>query len=192
MTYIGIHDDEFIRGDVPMTKEEIRILTMAKARICPTDVVIDIGAGTGSLTVEAARQAWNGQVYSIERNHDGIELIERNIDLFKLKNVTVLEKEAPDGLDDLPCCNVAIIGGSGHSLQAIIDSVDRLLFPGGRIVVNCVTLQTLYECIAYMRTKADYKYEAVQVQISRLNAVGPYDMMKALNPIFIITCTKKI
>lgn len=191
MNFIGIGDEEFIRGDVPMTKEEIRILTMVKARISPSDTILDVGAGTGSLSIEAARLAESGHVYAIERNRDGIELIKKNMQKFGVKNITVIENEAPGGMEDLPPLNAVIIGGSGLKLDPIIDEADRLLKPGGRIILNCVTVQTLSSCLEIMRSRKNYEYEAVQVQVTRLNKVGPYDMMQAMNPIFIVTCEKK-
>ena len=192
MPDIGIPDEDFLRGDVPMTKQEVRILTIAKARLHPKDIIYDIGAGTGSLSIEAARQALKGHVYALERKAEAVALIRANAEKFQTANLTVLEKEAPDGIAELPPCDCVLIGGSGSQLAAILKSVDRKLRSGGRIVLNCITVQTLMQCIEYMRSHADiYAYEAIQVQISRLQQVGPYDMAKALNPIYIVTCWKK-
>ena len=173
MRRFNIPDSEFIRGKVPMTKEEIRILTIAKANICPEDVVLDVGAGTGSLSCEAALHAYNGQVYAIERKAEGIELIKANTEKLGIGNIKV------------------IIGGSGSKLAPILDKIDGLLVTGGRIVLNCITIQTLSQCLEYMRQREDYEYAAVQVQVSRWKQVGPYDMAEAMNPIFIVTCVKK-
>ena len=191
MRRFNIPDSEFIRGKVPMTKEEIRILTIAKANICPEDVVLDVGAGTGSLSCEAALHAYNGQVYDIERKAEGIELIKANTEKLGIGNIKVIEAEAPEGMEQLPKLNVAIIGGSGSKLAPILDKIDGLLVTGGRIVLNCITIQTLSQCLEYMRQREDYEYAAVQVQVSRWKQVGPYDMAEAMNPIFIVTCVKK-
>ena len=191
MRRVNIPDSEFIRGKVPMTKEEIRILTIAKANICPEDVVLDVGAGTGSLSCEAALHAYNGQVYAIERKAEGIELIKANTEKLGIGNIKVIEAEAPEGMEQLPKLNVAIIGGSGSKLAPILDKIDGLLVTGGRIVLNCITIQTLSQCLEYMRQREDYEYAAVQVQVSRWKQVGPYDMAEAMNPIFIVTCVKK-
>lgn len=191
MAFLGIPDEEFIRGKVPMTKQEIRVLTMVKAQIAPDDIVWDIGAGTGSLSIEAARLAENGHVYSLERKHEGIELIHQNSEKFGVKNLTTIEAEAPEGMDKIPDCDVAIIGGSGRHLEPILDMIDAHLKVGGRIVLNCITIQTLSSCLEYMRNHKDkYNYEAMQVQVNRLEQVGPYDMAKAINPIYIVTCKK--
>ncbi|WP_295919715.1 precorrin-6Y C5,15-methyltransferase (decarboxylating) subunit CbiT [Anaerovibrio lipolyticus] len=188
---LGIPDEEFIRGKVPMTKQEIRILTIAKARIKPDSVICDVGAGTGSISIEAACQAKDGMVYAIERNPDGVELINKNAQKFGVYNLKVIEAYAPEGFDELPMLDAAIIGGSGSNLPSILDSIDKKLNTGGRIVMNCITIQTIAQCLEYMRKREDYTYEAVQVQVSQLEQVGRYDMAKANNPIYIVTCEKK-
>ncbi len=190
--FFGIDDEQFIRGKVPMTKQEIRIMTLAKARIASNAVIFDIGAGTGALSIEAARQASAGHVYAIERNPEGVQLIQQNKAKFAAANLTVLSAEAPEGICGLPACDVVLIGGSGHRLTAILDAVDKKLCEGGRIVLNCITVQTLFTCIEYMRSRKDYDYEAVQLQVNRLEKLGSYDMAKAINPIYIVTCTKKM
>ena len=189
---LGIKDDAFVRGNVPMTKEEIRILTLVKAQIAPDAVVYDVGAGTGSLSVEAARLAPQGHVYAIEKNPEGITLIKENAARFSTRNLTVIEGAAPAALDGLPPLDVALIGGSGRRLPEILDIIGTRMHSGGRIVANAITMQTVAACLDYFHAHAeDYTYEAIQVQISRLERVGPYDMAKALNPIYIITAQRK-
>ncbi len=191
MAELGIADEAFIRGKVPMTKQEIRVLTMVKARIAPTDVVWDVGAGTGSMSIEAAHLAPQGHVYAIERNSEGVSLIEKNKEKFGVGNLTVIEGDAPDALKDLPDCNAAIIGGSGSRLPEILDEISSRLKTGGRVVMNCITVQTLAAALSYMRGhESDFSYEAIQMQINRLQAVGAYDMAKAINPIYIVTAEK--
>lgn len=188
---IGIPDAEFIRGKVPMTKQEIRILTIAKAGIKQGDIVLDVGAGTGSLSCEAAMQAGNdGMVYAIERNPEGIGLIAANAEKFGLDNVHIIHAEAPAGMDELPRLDAVLIGGSGKRLEPILDRAGELLKTGGRIILNCITVQTLMQCLNYMRASELYKYETVQVQVNRWEQVGSYDMAKAVNPIFIVACEK--
>ena len=187
---VGIPDEEFIRGKVPMTKEEIRILTLAKARIGRGDMVADIGAGTGSISCEAALQATDGKVFAIERKPEGIELIKANAEKFGIENLHIIQAEAPEGMEQLPQLDKAIIGGSGSHLKPILDQLDELLKPEGRIILNCITVQTLMQCLNYMRTKENYSYETIQVQLNHWEQVGPYDMAKAANPIFIVTCVK--
>ena len=192
MEFLGIADEEFIRQDVPMTKQEIRILSLVKAQIAPDAVVYDIGAGTGSLSIEAARLAPKGEVYAIERSSAGINLIRANAANFGVTNMQVIQAEAPDGLADLPEADAILIGGSGSRLPEILETVTPKLKQTGRLVLNCITVQTLMQCIEFMRQHSDiYIYEAIQVQVTRLQQVGTYDMAKANNPIYIVTCWKK-
>lgn len=192
MDFLGIADEEFIRQDVPMTKQEIRILSLVKAQIAPDAVVYDIGAGTGSLSIEAARLAPKGEVYAIERSSAGINLIRANAANFGVTNMQVIQAEAPDGLAGLPEADAILIGGSGSRLPEILETVTPKLKQTGRLVLNCITVQTLMQCIEFMREHSDtYIYEAIQVQVTRLQQVGTYDMAKANNPIYIVTCWKK-
>lgn len=190
---LGLPDAAFVRGKVPMTKQEIRILMLVKAQIGPRDIVYDIGAGTGSLSIEAARLAPEGHVYAVERKEEAIRLIEANGERFGLENLSVIEAEAPAGLENLPLADAVLIGGSGGHLAAILDCVAEKLREGGRLVLNCITVQTLAAALDYLHAhEAVYRYEAIQVQVSRLRRVGPYDMADAQNPVYIITCTKEV
>ena len=189
---LGLPDAAFVRGKVPMTKQEIRILTLVKAQIGPRDIVYDIGAGTGSLSIEAARLAPEGHVYAVERKEEAIRLIEANGERFGLENLSVIEAEAPAGLENLPLADAVLIGGSGGHLASILDCVAEKLREGGRLVLNCITVQTLAAALDYLHAhETVYRYEAVHVQVSRLRRVGPYDMADAQNPVYIITCTKE-
>lgn len=187
---IGIADEAFIRGEIPMTKQEVRILTLTKARIQPEDCILDIGAGTGSLSVEAALLAPEGKVYAVERKKEGVDLIRKNAAKFQAANLTAVAGEAPDALKGMPWCDVILIGGSGRCLEGILTEADALLNPGGRLVVNCITIETLYETLQWMKPRENYASDVVQVQVTRLNQVGAYHMAQALNPIYIMTYTK--
>ena len=190
---LGLPDAAFVRGKVPMTKQEIRILTLVKAQMGPRDIVYDIGAGTGSLSIEAARLAPEGHVYAVERKEEAIRLIEANGERFGLENLSVIEAEAPAGLENLPLADAVLIGGSGGHLASILDCVAGKMREGGRLVLNCITVQTLAAALDYLHAhEAVYRYEAIQVQVSRLRRVGPYDMADAQNPVYIITCTKEV
>ena len=191
MNLPGIADEEFIRDKVPMTKEEIRILTMCKAKIRPDNIIWDIGAGTGSLSIEAALLAPQGEVYAIEKKDLAVDLLHQNIAKFKLEDkVKVIATEAPKGLDELPNCDVVFIGGSGKHMFEILDIINSKLNEGGRIIVNAVTIQTISEITTYMKQKESYTYEAIQVQVNRLRQIGSYDMFNAQNPVYIVTCKK--
>ncbi|WP_094604656.1 Cobalt-precorrin-6B C(15)-methyltransferase (decarboxylating) [Sporomusa silvacetica DSM 10669] len=187
---LGIPDSQFIRGNIPMTKQEIRILTLAKARISPTDTIIDIGAGTGSLSVEAALLAEHGKVFAIEREVEGFDLIKANAAKFKAENVEPILGAAPEALAGLPAADVILIGGSGGKLPDILACADKLLKPGGRLVVTAVTVETLSTTLHIMREKKEYNVDACSVQVTRIQSVGTSNMFKALNPIYIIVCSK--
>ncbi|QDR80356.1 precorrin-6Y C5,15-methyltransferase (decarboxylating) subunit CbiT [Sporomusa termitida] len=187
---LGIPDSEFIRGGIPMTKQEIRILTLAKAGIGAADTVIDIGAGTGSLSVEAALLASRGRVIAIEREPEGVDLIKVNAAKFQAANVEVILGAAPEALAGLPAADVILIGGSGGRLPEILSGADRLLKPGGRIIITAVTVETLAAALGSMRQRTEYNVEACCIQVTRLQQAGASNMFKALNPIYIIACGK--
>ncbi|SJZ37084.1 precorrin-6Y C5,15-methyltransferase (decarboxylating) subunit CbiT [Selenihalanaerobacter shriftii] len=181
----GIPDDYFIRGQVPMTKEEVRALTISKLRLKKDSIVYDIGAGTGSLTIEAGLIANEGEVWSIERKIEGIDLIEKNINKFKLDNINVISGEAPQALEGLPSANRVIIGGSGGRLAEILEIVDQNLKPEGRIVVNAITLETLLDAKQNL-LDLNYELDIVTVNITRTKEVGDYYMLEGQNPVYII------
>lgn len=190
--FLGIDDEEFLRGKAPMTKREVRILTLAEAHIQETDIVCDIGAGTGSLSIEAALLATQGHVYAIERKAEAIALLHQNQEKFRAKNLTIIEGEAPKAMRTLPAhLDVALIGGTGNHLEAILDEVGTRLVEGGRIIVNCITAQTLTDTLRYFRVHAEYQTHAEGLQVTRWKRVGPYDMADALNPVHIIAAEKQ-
>ena len=186
-----IDDEKFLRGKVPMTKQEIRILTLAKARLEKNSVVADVGAGTGSITIEAALIAEHGKIFAIERNAEAVELIRRNVEKFSVDNVEIIFAEAPNGLENLPELDAAIIGGSGGNTEKILDVLNTKLKVGGRIVVNAITIQTSAGALEYFR-KHGWNYEAFQVQITRLKKIRAYDMCQALNPVWIVAAEKNL
>ena len=160
---------------------------MCKAKIRPDNIIWDIGAGTGSLSIEAALLAPQGEVYAIEKKDLAVDLLHQNIAKFKLEDkVKVIATEAPKGLDELPNCDVVFIGGSGKHMFEILDIIDSKLNEGGRIIVNAVTIQTISEITTYMKQKESYTYEAIQVQVNRLRQIGSYDMFNAQNPVYYI------
>ncbi|MDF2928455.1 precorrin-6Y C5,15-methyltransferase (decarboxylating) subunit CbiT [Anaerospora sp.] len=188
--YPGIADNEFIRGDIPMTKQEIRIQVLAKARIAKGDTIIDIGAGTGSLSIEAALQSQTGAVFAIERETEGIELIKANAQRFGTPAVSAILGSAPEAMAALPQADVILIGGSGGKLSAILAEADRLLKVGGRLVITAITVETLHGALQELK-KRNYPSEACGIQVSRIRSVGASHMFQALNPIYIISATKE-
>lgn len=180
-----IRDIDFIRGRVPMTKEEIRILSLAKLGLTEASIVYDVGAGTGSVAIEAARIADGGSVFAIERNPEAVSLIHANREKFRVVNLEVIEGEAPACLEALPAPTHVFIGGSGGALEQIVKSV-RLKNPNARFVANAVTLETV---AALQRISCAYEpyadMELIQVGISRSRRMGEHHLMLAENPVYI-------
>ncbi len=185
---MGIADDEYIRGGVPMTKQEVRAVILSKLDISPADIIWDIGAGTGGVSVEMALMAGDGRVYAVERNEEGIELIKKNRERFSAYNLIAVQGSAPEALEALPKPDKVFIGGSGKNMCEIVRLVSEKNSEAV-IVISAIALETLGEA---MRALGENGYEigAVQVQSSYAKKIGEYNMMTANNPIFIITGKK--
>lgn len=184
----GLPDEGFLRGDVPMTKEEVRSVSLSKLRLKRDSVVYDIGAGTGSVAVEAALQAWQGQVYAVERLHQARELIRENARRFQADNLTVIQGEAPEALAELPAPDCVFIGGSGGKLRQILEAVFAKN-PEARVVINAITLETVSEAVDCLNTIELREEEVVHMSAARSRKAGSYHMMQGQNPIYIISMT---
>ena len=185
---IGISDEEFLRGKVPMTKSEIRVQVLAKAQISRYDRVVDIGAGTGSISMEAAGLASEGVVYAIEHNPEAQELILANQRKFGVSNLHLIPGAAPDVFGELPPVDVCIIGGSNGRLSEILETVP--LVEGGRIVITAVTIETVAQGLKLLTDLNYQDIDTVSIQVVRWKAVQTLHMAQALNPIFIISARK--
>ncbi|MGG7058950.1 precorrin-6Y C5,15-methyltransferase (decarboxylating) subunit CbiT [Clostridium tertium] len=188
---ILIKDEEFIRGKAPMTKEDIRALSIWKMNLSDKSNVLDIGSGTGTITVQSAMIAKNGKVYSIERNEDAYNTSLKNIEKFKATNVLLEKGEAKDILDNYIENKLSFdsifIGGSGGDLELLIEKSDLLLKNKGTLVMNFITLNNAYKGIEKVKS-LKYKTEILSVNISK-SKENSY-MMIANNPIYIISCYK--
>ncbi len=185
---LGIADEEFIRGKVPMTKKEVREVSICKLRLYPGAVVYDIGSGTGSVAVEMAEMSPDIEVFALEQKPEAIELIEKNKEKFRLDNITVIQTKAPEGLADLKMPTHAFIGGSGGKMKEIIETLYQIN-PGMRIVINAVSIETLCEIKEILMAYPVCDTEFVQLQVSRVKELGAYHMMQAENPIFVCAFT---
>lgn len=179
----GIPDTAFVRGQVPMTKSEIRALILSKLALSCDSVVYDIGAGTGSVSVECALTAWDGTVYAVEKNPEGIALISQNAERLGASNVVPVQGTAPDALRTLPVPTHAFIGGSAGNLREILMAVLEKN-PDVRMVISAVTLETTGEAISCF-AELGLAYECVLVNISRSRGLGGYRLMQAQNPIYL-------
>ncbi len=181
----GIADSEFVRGDVPMTKAEVRAVALSKLALSPDTVCYDVGAGTGSVTVETALASYRGHVYAIDRSEEAIRLVQQNCSAFHIGNVTPVLGSAPDVLADLPKPDAVFIGGSGGNLGAIFDCVLNTN-PRARMVVNAIALQSVNSALAAF-TAHGIEPEMVQLSVSRGKAAGGMHLLTAMNPVFIIS-----
>ena len=180
----GIADEAFTRADVPMTKQEIRSVTLSKLQLTKGAVVWDVGSGSGSVSVECALQASEGHVYAIEKEKDAVELTRKNQEKFNVVNMTVVEGAAPEALKDLPAPTHVFVGGSTGNLKEIL-AVILEKNPNARIVANAVTLETVAEL-----SEASKDFSATDVccvNVSRGRKLGRYDLMTAQNPVYIFT-----
>lgn len=181
----GLPDEAFERGDVPMTKQEVRAAVLAKLAVRPEDILWDVGAGTGSVSVELALAAPRGRVYAVECRPEGCALIKANREKFRTRNLVLVEGLAPAALSDLPAPDAVFIGGSKGSLAAIVDAaLDKN--PDARICVSAIALETLSAAVAAL-TARGRTVQVSQIAVSRAKAVGGLHLMMAQNPIYLIT-----
>ena len=182
----GIPDELFIRGDVPMTKQEVRAVALAKLRLTATDTVWDVGAGTGSVSIEAALIARAGSVWAVERNAAGVRLIRENADAFGCGNVHAVPGVAPEALAKLPVPDAVFVGGSAGELPSIVEAALEKNSQV-RLCVPCVTVESLTEACALLSGSRFKGFEACQVSAARAEAVGSHHLMKAQNPVFLVS-----
>lgn len=181
--YRPLRDEDFVRAKVPMTKQEVRWLVRDLLAVRPEDVVYDIGAGTGSCTMELARCANLGAVYAVECKPEAVQLIRENREKTKNFHVSVIEATAPDGLSELPPPDCVFIGGSRGNLAEIVAAcVEKN--PKVRMVITAIALETLAQA---QQAMADFCEVSITcVNISRAKTVGNYHMMTANNPVWVI------
>ena len=181
----GLPDEAFERGDVPMTKQEVRAAVLAKLAVRPEDILWDVGAGTGSVSVELALAAPRGRVYAVECRPEGCALIKANREKFRTRNLVLVEGLAPAALSDLPAPDAVFVGGSKGSLAAIVDAaLDKN--PDARVCVSAIALETLSAAVTALTAKGR-TVQVSQIAVSRAKAVGGLHLMMAQNPIYLIT-----
>lgn len=180
-----VFDCDLMRAKVPMTKEEVRWVSVAKLGVRPADVVYDIGAGTGSVSLELARKAHRGMVYAVERNPEAVALLAQNCVRLGGHNIQITPADAPQGLESLPAPDAVFIGGSGGKLREILKVVFHKN-PAVRVVINVITLETLHEATETFHELGKAQPEIIQMLVTRGCPVGNYTMMKAGNPVFIL------
>jgi cobalt-precorrin-6B (C15)-methyltransferase len=190
----GVPDELFNQNDeVPgPTKEEIRVITISKARLNEGDIVIDVGCGTGGLTVEAALQVGSkGKVYAIDEDEAAIKLTKSNVEKFGVQgNVSIASGKAPQALLTLPNADAILIGGGGVSLKAILQIANSKLISNGRIVVNAILLESATTAIAELKELNFKDIDIAHISVAKGKQINSGTMMMARNPITIVSATK--
>ena len=182
----GIPDSEFIRGQVPMTKEEVRALSICKLHLSESPVVYDIGSGTGSVAVEIARLCKSGRGYAVETKSEACALIKQNIEKFGLKNIRLVEGMAPAALEGLEAATHAFVGGSKGQFKEILAALLKIN-PRMRVVANAVTLESISDIQTVLKDFPVKNFECLQISVSRSEKAGNYHLMKAENPVYIFS-----
>lgn len=187
----GVPDDLFERAeDIPMTKEEVRALAISKLRLREGDVFVDVGSGSGSVSVEASLVVGErGRVIAIDSDEKAVNLTKRNVERFKLKNVQVVHGESPEALEGLGEFDRVFVGGTKR-LEDTVRVLFKHLRKGGRIVVSAILLETAYRAISAMESTGFANVEVVEVIIAKGKRTGEGTMMLSRNPVFLISCDK--
>ena len=188
----GIPDEEFERAEkIPITKEEIRVVQISKARLKPGQIVYDIGCGSGSISVEAALQIESsGKVLAIDYDENAIELTRKNIQKFGLSNILVIHGNAKEKIQELEEADTIFIGGTGRDTKEILELSENKLKSGGRIVIGIILIETLYSVLKTLEKLQFESVDITQVTISKSRKTSTGTMMLARNPVTIISATK--
>ena len=184
----GIPDEAFLREKVPMTKEEVRDISLSKLRLTRQAVIYDVGAGTGSVSIEMALQAEEGTVYAVEKKPEAVELLKKNKKKFAADNLEIIEGLAPEALRGLPAPSHVFVGGSSGNLRAILQLALNKN-PRVRIVVNAIALETVAEAVVCLKELPVTDTDIVQVSVARARKLGSYQMMMGQNPVYVLSCS---
>lgn len=188
-TGFGLTEAEIAHSRGLITKDEIRAIAIHKLRLPQNGVLWDVGAGSGSISIEAARLCPSLKVFAIEKDGNQINNIKKNKIRFNAANVLIIKGKAPEALKRLPAPDRVFIGGSGGRLGKIISFIAKL--PVGIIIINAVTIETLNEAVKGLESKG-FKTRVSEAAVSRSRLIGGKMHMSALNPIFIITGEKRL
>ena len=188
----GIPDEEFERAEkVPITKEEVRVVQISKARLKPGQIVYDIGCGSGSISIEAALQIESsGKVLAVDYDENAIELTKKNIAKFGLSNISVIYGNAKEKIKELEEADTIFIGGTGGDTKEIVELSQNKLKSGGRIVIGIILIETLYSVLQVLEKLEFESVDITQVTISKSRKTSTGTMMLARNPVTIISATK--
>lgn len=188
----GIPDELFERAEeVPITKEEARVIQISKARLSEGQTVYDIGCGSGSISVEAAYQVGPlGKIFAIDIDPKAVDLTKKNLEKFGISNVNVILGNALDKVSDLPVADVIFIGGTGGETAQILKLCEGKLKAGGRIVIGTILIETLYSVLSAIEKLQFSAVDITQVTISKSRKTSTGTMMLARNPVTIISAAR--
>jgi len=189
----GIPDKLFERDDnVPITKEEVRVVQISKARLKPGMIVYDIGCGSGSISVEAAHQVEEtGHVHAVDYDAKAVELTKKNLEKFNLANVSVILGNAKEKISELPNADAVFIGGTGTDTNEIMHICQDKLTSGGRIVIGMILIETIFSVLSSIKELDFDSIDITQVTIAKSRRTTTGTMMLARNPVTILSATKK-
>ena len=182
----GLPDEAFLRGGTPMTKAEVRAVCLSKLRLTPSCIVWDVGAGTGSVSVECALTAEKGRVFAVERDGEALSLLEQNREKFGAWNMEIVAGEAPQILEELPKPDRVFVGGSGGNLEEILRAALQKN-PVVRVAVTAVTLETLAEAARCFELFELENTEITELSVAKARLAGSYHLMQAHNPVWILS-----
>ncbi|MCH7969080.1 MAG: precorrin-6Y C5,15-methyltransferase (decarboxylating) subunit CbiT [Thaumarchaeota archaeon] len=187
----GIPDEEFERlDDVPITKEEVRVIQISKARLKRGYTVYDIGCGSGSISVESAIQVEStGKIYAVDFDPRAIDLTKKNLEKFEISNVTTILGNAKEKIPELPQADAIFIGGTGGDTKEILELCHDKIKSGGRIVLGIILIETLFSVLELIK-KLNLSVDITQITISKSRKTSTGTMMLARNPVTIISVTK--
>jgi len=188
----GIPDELFERDEkVPITKEEVRVIQIAKGRLKPGMVVYDIGCGSGSISVEAALQIEDsGHVHAVDYDPKAVELTKKNLAKFGISNVSVIENNASEAIYELPNADVIFVGGTGKYTRGIVEDCLEKLKPEGRIVIGMIQIETIFSVLSFVQEQGLKSVDITQVTISKSRKTSTGTMMLARNPVTVLSATK--
>jgi precorrin-6Y C5,15-methyltransferase (decarboxylating) len=186
---IGIPDAEFCHDSGMITKRDARILTLSRLGCAKNQVLWDIGAGSGSISIEAARLYPGIEVYAVEKNRERFTQLEKNIQKFHTAGVKAILGNAPAALKKLPCPHSVFVGGSGGNLPGILQEIKKRISKNGNLVVNCITITTLNQVLQILK-KWCWSYTVTSLQIAHLKSSENPEILRAENPLFIVHGTE--
>ncbi len=186
---LGIADSAFLTMKKQITPEEVRVVALAKLQLRHDMVLWDIGAGSGSISIEADFLLPHGRIFAVERNVEYIKFLRENLNKFHPRNVRVVEGEAPNCLEDLPDPDRVFIGGSGGNLWELLEAVDERLPADGRVVLTAMTLDTLVASSDFFENSG-YQVDVTTLNVARTSSNTDYKVFEAHNPVYIIVATK--